>query len=220
MAEKVGYSAAQNVLKLPFVDVMGVWLDAPAETTAARWQLLSRDERARAEKYRFAKDRWNYVTARATLRKLLGERLGISPDAVEFAENEYGKPGLAAAHQAIEHEFNVSHSGALALFSFSGAGEIGVDVELIRDIPDSDDLAECFFSPVEISSLRALPRRGSFAGISGVLDPQGGRDQGFGYGIELSPGRFRCNDCPRCAGRHHQDGWHRRSGSGLGRVRV
>jgi 4'-phosphopantetheinyl transferase len=53
-------------------------------------------------------------------------------------------------------EFNVAHSGILALFAFTSGRAVGVDVELIREVPDADDLAERFFSPTEAASLRAL----------------------------------------------------------------
>jgi 4'-phosphopantetheinyl transferase len=166
MVGVVGYSAALDdqgawpfsVLKTSLVDVMAVCLDAPAETSTSLWQLLSRDERARAEKYHFARDRQNYVVARATLRRLLGKRLRIAPELVEFTETEYGKPRIAAVHGAVDAEFNVSHSGSLALFAFASGRAIGVDVELIREIPDADDLAERFFSAAEVGSLNALPR--------------------------------------------------------------
>lgn len=165
MAEDLGRGTARSdwnigafsVLKTPVVDILGVRLDAPAETSAELWQLLSRDERERAEKFRYAKDRQHYVIARATLRKLLAERLRIVPEAVEFVETEYGKPKLASVHGAADAEFNLSHSGSLALYAFASGRAVGVDVELIREVPDADDLAERFFSPAEIASLKALP---------------------------------------------------------------
>jgi 4'-phosphopantetheinyl transferase len=54
-------------------------------------------------------------------------------------------------------EFNLSHSGILALYAFTSGRAVGVDVELIRKVPDADDLAERFFSPTETALLRALP---------------------------------------------------------------
>jgi len=150
-------SRAFAVLKTPLVDVVGVRLDAPAEVSAALWQLLSPDEQERAEKFRYAEHRKHYIVARASLRRLLAERLCIAPRAVEFVETEYGKPRLAAMHGATEVEFNLSHSGSLALYAFTYGRAVGVDVELIREVPDADDLAERFFSPTETASLRALP---------------------------------------------------------------
>ena len=166
MAADLGYgtatesdrnSRAFGVLKTPMVDIVGVRLDAPAEVSAALWQLLSRDERERAEKFRYAEHRQHYIVARASLRRLLAERLCIDPRAVEFVETRYGKPRLAPVHGSADVEFNLSHSGILALYAFTSGRAVGVDVELIREVPDADDLAERFFSPTETASLRALP---------------------------------------------------------------
>jgi len=156
-AESDRSSRTFGVLKTPAVDIVGVRLDASAGIIAALWQLLSRDEQERAEKFRFSEHRQHYIVARGNLRRLLAERLRIAPRAVEFVENNYGRPKLAPVHGSADLDFNLSHSGALALYAFTSGRAVGVDVELIREIPDIDDLAERFFSPTEIASLKAFP---------------------------------------------------------------
>jgi len=146
-----------GVLETPAVEIVGVCLDAPAEIVAALWQLLSRDERERAEKFHYAEHRQHYIVARGSLRRLLAERLRIAPRSVEFVETEYGKPRLAPVHGSTDLDFNLSHSGALALYAFASGRAVGADIELIREVPDIDDLAARFFSPSEIASLQALP---------------------------------------------------------------
>jgi 4'-phosphopantetheinyl transferase len=148
---------AFKVLESLLVDVVGVRLDAPAEVSTALWQLLSRDERERAGKFRYAKHRQHYVVARASLRRLLAERLRIAPTAIEFVETKHGKPRLAPVHGAADVEFNLSHSGILALYAFTRGRAVGVDIELIREVPDIDGLAERFFSVAETALLRAVP---------------------------------------------------------------
>jgi 4'-phosphopantetheinyl transferase len=151
------HSRAFTVLENPVVDVVGVRLDAPAEVSTALWQLLSREERERAGKFRYAQHRRYYIVARASLRRLLAERLHIAPRAIELVETKYGKPQLAPVHGAANVEFNLSHSGIIALYAFTRGCAVGVDVELIREVPDVDDLAERFFSVTETALLRALP---------------------------------------------------------------
>lgn len=150
-------SRAVRVLKTPDVEVVSVRLDAPADVSAALWQLLSRDERQRAERFRYVEHRQRYIVARASLRRLLAERLRIAPWAVELVETSYGKPRLAPGHGSAGLEFNLSHSGVLAVYAFTSGRAVGVDVELIRQVPDADDLAERFFSSGEIAALRSLP---------------------------------------------------------------
>jgi 4'-phosphopantetheinyl transferase len=161
MASDIGdgtlHQTAFNVLKSPLVDIIGVRLDAPVEVSTALWQLLSHDERERAEKFRYAQHQRHYVVARASLRRLLAERLRVAPQAVEFVETKHGKPRLAPVHGAADVEFNLSHSGVLALYAFTRSRAVGVDVELIREVPDVADLAERFFSVTEAEVLRAVP---------------------------------------------------------------
>jgi len=45
---------------------------------------LSNDERARADRFRFVRDRNDFLVARGLLRKLLGRYLDQSPADVEF----------------------------------------------------------------------------------------------------------------------------------------
>jgi 4'-phosphopantetheinyl transferase len=64
-----------------------VWraaLDVPAPRVRALESLLSPDERQRAARYGFARDRRRFVAARATLRLLLGRYLEIDPASVRF----------------------------------------------------------------------------------------------------------------------------------------
>jgi 4'-phosphopantetheinyl transferase len=146
-----------RLLDDPIVEVVGAHLDVPADVCEAQYSLLSGHERERANRFRFALHRQHYIIARAILRRLLAERLRVKPAAIELMETENGKPKLGTAHAASHLEFNLSHSGSLVLYAFTHGVPVGIDVELIRDIPDADHLAENFFSATEIASLRALP---------------------------------------------------------------
>jgi 4'-phosphopantetheinyl transferase len=53
--------------------------------------------------------------------------------------------------------FNLSHSGALALYAFTADGELGIDVELDDADFARERIAERFFSPAEVRALRTLP---------------------------------------------------------------
>src|SRR5204863_6423647 len=53
--------------------------------------------------------------------------------------------------------FNVAHSEGLALYAFTRVGEVGIDVEFMRDLPDWEQVAEAAFSSYELAQLRACP---------------------------------------------------------------
>jgi 4'-phosphopantetheinyl transferase len=118
---------------------------------------LAADERARAERFYFQRDRERFVVARAALRAILGGYLNSTPESLSFCYGSRGKPALAADCSQDAIRFNVSHSGDVALYAVTRAREVGVDVELIRPELNAERLAERFFSPREIDTLRTLP---------------------------------------------------------------
>jgi 4'-phosphopantetheinyl transferase len=124
----------------------------PRETVEGMRRVLARDERDRADRFRFERDRSRFIVGRALLRGLLARYLDAAPEELEFQYGEFQKPALSSGPW-----FNLSHSGPSALYAFSGTGEIGIDVELDDADFASDHIAERFFSPAEVTVLRSLP---------------------------------------------------------------
>jgi 4'-phosphopantetheinyl transferase len=91
---------------------------------------LSAAELERAGRILSARERRLWRGARAILRALLGRYVACDPGSLRFGSGPYGKPSLLGA--PAELRFNVSHSGALALYAFSASGAVGVDVEVSR----------------------------------------------------------------------------------------
>ena len=139
------------------VRVWRVSLVQPQPVLNELYRHLSSDERTRASRFHFEKDRNSYITARGMLRTLLGEQIGVEPHRLEFCYSEYGKPDLTPAFSGRGVRFNVSHSGRQALFAMSRGLELGVDVEYIRADFASMEIAERFFSRREVAVLKALP---------------------------------------------------------------
>lgn len=123
-----------------------------------KWKsILSADEKGRAARYLRDIDRQYFIAARATLRQILGCYLNTDPAALTFAYSEKEKPFLGGAEAACGIDFNISHSGSIALLAFSQQREIGVDVEQIRRDFDTATIAARFFSAAEQKQLAALP---------------------------------------------------------------
>ncbi len=118
--------------------------------------MLSAEEQARAERFILERDANAFVVAHASLRRILGEYLRIAPQSLHFLNGEYGKPAIAGPPGAAL-EFNLSHSGDLALIAISGRGAVGIDIERLDRRIEHLDLAEQFFSPAERAALRSLP---------------------------------------------------------------
>ena len=140
------------------VHVWRVTLDVPLLRVASFEQLLTADERTRAGRFHFERDRSRFIVARAFRRRILGRYLHRDPRALRFCSNPYGKPGLAPEPGGdATLSFNVTHAGALALYAVTSHGAIGIDLEAIRMDVDCDAIAERYFSPRERRMLGALP---------------------------------------------------------------
>ena len=122
------------------------------------YSTLDAEERARAGRFRFAGDRDDFIACRGILRRLLGQYTHRKPSTIEFAYGRHGKPELAAPGIDGPLHFNASHSGALALYAVTAACPVGVDIELVRTIPNVEDLAVRFLAASEARGVMALPR--------------------------------------------------------------
>jgi len=139
-------------------DEVHVWcaaLDQPAHVLARLRGLLSADELTRASRYHFEKDARHFVVGRGVLRTLLGRYLRRPPERLSFETNAYGKPALAGVGGPLN--FNLSHSHGLALYAFTHARTVGIDIEHMRADVDCGQLAGHYFSPLEVRTLLALP---------------------------------------------------------------
>jgi 4'-phosphopantetheinyl transferase len=150
---------SSETLKLGNEDVQ-VWragLERPLGQIEYFRQMLTPDELSRADRFYFQKDRNHFIVARAVLRTILGRYLNIDPHQLRFRYSFYGKPSLAKEYDGDQLRFSVSHSHGMALFAVACCRELGVDIERIRPDVATEHIAEQFFSPREVATLRALP---------------------------------------------------------------
>lgn len=126
--------------------------------------LLSEDEQMRAGRFHFKQHRDGFIAGRGLLRLILANYLGSSPSEVRFDYGESGKPRVADDRENRLH-FNLAHSGDLLVYALSFDRRIGVDIELVRSIPDAEQIADHYFSPDEIKALKWLPAQQKLAGF-------------------------------------------------------
>jgi 4'-phosphopantetheinyl transferase len=137
------------------VHVWRITLDMAASDFAKLRQILSPDERERADRFHFEVDRWRAVIGRGCLRLLLSQILDLPANKLQFEYDEFGKPSLIPK-QGLPLQFNVSHSGDLILIAIAIGRAVGVDVERIRTDLDPDNIAAHFFSANECKILASL----------------------------------------------------------------
>ena len=115
-------------------------------------QNLSADDRERASRFRFARDRARFVGARGLLREILALYLNAPPGRLSFGYGAHGKPFLTGEHSTLR--FNVSHSRDEMLLAIAHMREVGVDVEGVRNIgPAVDELGDTVLSEPEKQAL-------------------------------------------------------------------
>jgi len=143
------------------------------------------EEAARAARFHFPELGERYLRAHGALRAILGR---FTEATLEFDVTPSGKPHLPSAP---ELKFNLSHSHGMALVGVALEVEIGVDVERVRALSDSELVAERFFPPSEAAAHRAVeaPHRGRdffrrWTRIEAVLKARGVGLYGAGEELE------------------------------------
>ena len=117
-------AAAAPALGTGEVHAWCVDLDAAGADGSVEMGGLSADERARAARFHFERDRARYLRGHAAVRHLLAAYAGQEPHALVFARGAHGKPALAGT--ALE--FNLSHSEGCAVLAVTRGRRVGVDV--------------------------------------------------------------------------------------------
>ena len=163
----------------PFLaeDSVHVWLADLEHFDDRLTGVLCDDELARAARLARDTDRLRWLCARYALRTLLGCYLELDPRSLRFHRGKYGKPSLlskdqidfgapGSAHkvriepgeteQRVPLHFNVSHSGAMAVYAVSATIEVGVDIELAPKSLDAVALAGRIFGETEGARLETL----------------------------------------------------------------
>jgi 4'-phosphopantetheinyl transferase len=140
----------------PDVRVWAAWLDLAGEVIDGLWPTLSTAERERAARFAAQRERTRFVAARGLLRAILGSALDAEPHSVEFRYDAKGKPSLGGALARSGLQFNLAHSGGLAVFAVARDRQVGVDVEQLRQVPELAELVGRYFSTGERAEMQRL----------------------------------------------------------------
>ena len=151
--DPIQWQSPPNTIHLP-ENTIHVWAASLRHDPTKIQQLrdfLTPDERARADRFYFEKDRVAYTAGRGQLRLLLSRYLEVEPTTIRFIYSKYGKPSLADPFAKSGLHFNVSHSQDMAIYGFSWHNELGIDVEYKYREPTPDFTGICthFFAPSE-----------------------------------------------------------------------
>lgn len=147
-------AASRAALSDGVIDIWRIDLASSARDTAAAASILSNEELARAERYRFERHRARFIMGRAALREIIAGYCGLEARALQFAVEPAGRPTLA--HETCV-AFSYSKTNDMAVVAVTGAGRVGVDIEPVVQRPDLDMVVSDQFSPVERDQISQLP---------------------------------------------------------------
>lgn len=122
---------------------------------AALHARLDDEERARADRFVFARDRRVFVVAHALLRFALLSHGG--PWRWRFVAGAYGKPRLDPSDGAPR--FSLTHTEGLAAVAIAHGHDVGLDAEAMARDPDEAALAALALAPEEIADLDGFADR-------------------------------------------------------------
>lgn len=147
---------------------------------------LNEEERARADRFKFAIHRDRFTRGRGMLRHLLAAQLRRSPESLVFATGERGKPHLPGA----DLHFNLSHSEDRAVVALSRIESIGIDIERYDRRVDIDGLSRRCFRASEINRFAKMNDEEKTRAFFWVWTAKEARMKASGEGFHLEPQRI------------------------------
>jgi 4'-phosphopantetheinyl transferase len=179
------------------IHVLRLWLPDWLDWAQTQREILSDEERGRADRFYFEPVRQRFVACRVVLRHCLARCLNRDPVEIVFEYGPHGKPQLSAAQNRDRLSFNVAHSADVALIAIGWNCELGADVEAISSPASWRSIAQRFFAPSEWTQLQELPEALQPAGFYRAWTGKEAYMKATGRGMSLPLGRFAVCVDPR-----------------------
>lgn len=143
-----------------------VWCRAAPESVVGQAMecVLTPEERVRADRYRVAHARAEFVAGRWLVRKFIGDWQGLPPTAVEIRLDGRGRPHFEPPDHRTEArtggrlDFSIAHAAGYVAVAFSAGRRTGLDLEPESSGSLATELAGEVLAPTE---------RGDFDELSG-----------------------------------------------------
>jgi len=131
-----------------------VWLARPEDIVDPQriddlFDLLTQDERARHERFRFDVHRKLFLVSHALVRQTLSRYGELNPSDWRFEQREHGRPEIVTRQNEKNLRFNLSHTENLAACLVCLDHDCGVDVERLHRLKNLDGVARKVFTEAE-----------------------------------------------------------------------
>ncbi len=195
------------------------WTVVPRSSAVIRphgqcFDVLDREERARADAFRTPELREQYVAAHAMVRTVLSTYASVTPSGWRYTYGSKGQPRLVDA--PVDLRFSLSHSGARAAVAVTVGHEVGFDLEEVDPAKDRARDRGSVLHPGRGRCAPGVPRSRPLHALRHALDGEGGGAEGARRRSRLRPRhcRDRARRCGKCALRHRAGGSVERPGMG------
>lgn len=153
------------------------------EFKAKCFEALTDFEKSRITFYTFKPAQDNFIVSQGGLRLLLSAYLDISPRDLKIGRHSKGKP---FSQDDYSLTFNISNSGNRVVYAISRAGEVGIDLEHIRPLPDIEELIDKNFTRNEAAYIRKMEEE-KLARFFKFWTVKEGYLKAIGEGMRLTP---------------------------------
>jgi 4'-phosphopantetheinyl transferase len=123
------YDGGSVTLRASEVHIWRVDLEQERHNLEAMERNLSSEEIERSRRFRFGKDREQFILSHGILREILGIYLQVKPKDVSIVCDSRGKPEIMVGRGKADLRFNLSHSEWITLIAATINRDLGVDVE-------------------------------------------------------------------------------------------
>jgi 4'-phosphopantetheinyl transferase len=177
-------AADQHLAQDHVVAVWRVELDDAGDRAEELRGHLASDELERFGRLQRSEVGRRWLISRGSLREILAAELGTSPSSVRLKLGPHGRPGLDPEIHQTDLDFNLSHSGDLALVATGRGLRVGIDVERLRRGRDPLRVADRYFSQAEVEAVRAFPQSDRPAAFLRYWTAKEALAKGLGLGLQ------------------------------------
>lgn len=196
-APALAWSGADGAaLRAPAPGVVDLWridLDRPFDD--AELARLTDAERARADRFRFERDRRRFISGRLAFDAILARYFGAEAARAALHRTQAGRPLLIAPVDGIAVSF--SRSDERAAMAVAGGRSLGVDIEIVKEKADLPLVAREQFSLKEQAEIAALGDALRLEGFYRAWTAREALVKATGEGLSAELQRLRVSADPR-----------------------
>ncbi len=154
------------------------------------YPLLSDAEKERSEQFNSFKHRKKFIASHGFLHAALGYYIDTSAEDIKFSYKDNGKPVLIDEQNPQQLQFNMSHSGNIAILAICRNQSVGIDIEFIQRKSDWHGISKRFFTPNEQQALFKLPEAQQKDAFYQIWTRKEAHMKVTGEGLRLPPTHF------------------------------